>query len=143
MKSLLFCIALMLIPSMVHAQEFEIVTHEQHEYVLEEDGIQFGSVGLLARSLFTEAENDQEYDSFNREEFNENSWGLNNDDDLYTSRQEERYSSWENRRSRDRIKNNIIDRIPNMCLILPNLDGGLVGGCLYHFNPRPSYVRFE
>ena len=141
MKSFLFCIAFMLFPSIVHAQEFELVTN--HEYNFTDNEIQFGGIGLLAESLFSEVESGEQYDSFDRSEFTERRWALNNNDSAYVSRRAERFSSWENRRSREALKNNILERMPNMCLIVPDFDGGLLSGCLYHFNPRPRYVRFE
>ena len=139
MKLILF-VLLLLLPSVSMAQEFDIIVHEKYEYVLEENEIQFGSVGLLTRSLLDEA-NAPEYNSYDRAEFSDYV-NFHENDDLLSDRQE-RFSSWERREIREEIANNLIEQIPNMCLVVPNFDDELIGGCLYHFNPRPRYVRFE
>lgn len=32
-------------------------------------------------------------------------------------------------------------KIPSMCLAAPNFDGGIVAGCLFHFEPRAARDR--
>ena len=135
MKALLIALIFMLCPSVVLAQEMELITND-HAYVLEDDAIQFGSVGLLTRSLLSSYNNRESYHPYDQEEFSTSFFGLDNDEEIYRRPEPMR-------QFREEIKNSIIDDLPNMCLIVPNFDGGLVAGCLYHFNPRPSYVRFE
>lgn len=56
----------------------------------------------------------------------------------------QRYSSFERNQNTRNFRNNLIRRLPNMCLIAPtSFDGDWGFGCLYHFKPQPVLVNLE
>lgn len=41
------------------------------------------------------------------------------------------------------VTEHLLHVLPDMCLVVPNFDGGLLAGCLYHFKVTPHYVSFD